>query len=645
MTALLLAIPLAPLSAAALAGSLRGRWRSASGWIALAGITSSVVMLALTAGSAISIRILWLRIADFRLDASLRLDGLSTVVGLLVSGISSLVTLYSIRFMRREEGQGRFFALLSFFAAAMLALVMANSMLLLFASWEAVGLASFALIGFWHRREEPRRAARKAFLMTRAGDMGLLLAWLLGLVTLGTTDIPTFLTAAASGRLPAATATWMALLLFAAAAGKSAQLPLTSWLPDAMAGPTPVSALIHSATMVAAGVYLVLRFFPVFEAAPIALSVVLWVGSATAVLAALAATAQRDIKRILAWSTASQLGEMMLALGLGAPAAAALHLTAHGAFKSSLFLAAGAVDRQAGSRDIRRLGGLASKMPLTAALFTLSALALAGTPPFSGWKSEERILSKAAGAGAGWGAFLLALIFLSGVYIGRAGMSIFGRWRGSADPAGRDPGPLMIVPLAVLAAAAASLGLLFDGPISAILGFGSRSQSLTEGWRLAAPIASLLGLATGVLRVRRAGPVPALGIPDVFTDTLEMVPRFTARGAEMLSAAIDRVERALDSFAQRTVLTARLVAAADERMEQGLDRSTRWLAGVAFSGAIGIDLAERRGFADEADRFARLVLLAGAGTSRLQTGKLYVYTAIVFGWLLLGGLVAVVLWR
>ncbi len=326
----------------------------------------------------------------------LRLDGIAYAAALLVAGISLPVLVYSTAYTAGEEGVPRFFAGMSFFVGAMLTLVLADSLLLLYAAWEWVGLASWLLIGFRFREEEARRAARKAFLVTRIGDSGFLLAWLLVLTTFGSTDLGALLTAAGDG-MPDGLGTLLPLLFFFAAVGKSAQLPLSAWLPPAMAGPTPVSALIHSATMVAAGVFLVLRLWPLFAASPAALQVILWIGGVTALLAALAATVQYDLKRVLAWSTISQLGEMMLALGLGAPLAAAWHLGTHAAFKSTLFLAAGAVEHGGGGRDLRCMGGLAKRLPWSAVAFAVAAVALAGIPPFSGFWSEDAILAAAVG--------------------------------------------------------------------------------------------------------------------------------------------------------------------------------------------------------------------------------------------------------
>ena len=454
----LLAVPLLPLVAAAAALGFGRRLRWGGGELVVGALALSLAGLALLADDT-AISATWFETGGFRLTVGLAATPLTWFVAVVVAGVALGVGMYSLGYMAGRAGRARFFAELGMFVGAMLTLVLSTSLALLFAAWELVGLASFLLIGFDHEAPGVGAAAAKAFLMTRIGDVGLLLGWLLALSTTGTTDIDALVASVGSGRIPAETVTLMALLMLAGAIGKSAQLPLSAWLPDAMVGPTPVSALLHSATMVAAGVFLVLRLHPVFSAAPLALSALFWIGAVTAVAAGLIATAEADLKRVLAWSTCSQLGEMMIALGLGGLRAAALHLAAHAAFKSTLFLAAGVVQERAGTRLLLRLGGLARLLPLAGGAFLIAALALAGVPPLSGYWSEEAVLAVASRSGQGAGVLVVLLVLLGGIYVGRAGSATFlGERRGPLAPCG--PEWTMRIGMGALAIAAAGLGWL-----------------------------------------------------------------------------------------------------------------------------------------------------------------------------------------
>lgn len=473
MSWLLVTVPAAPLAAALLTVLAGRRWARWGGWLAVAGTAVSLVCLLVLGGSPQQISVPWFTLGELELSVGLQLDRLSWPMAVLVSSVCALVNLYSIGYEQEDSHRPRFFSWMSFFAGAMLTLVLAGSFVLWFAAWEAVGLVSWALIGFHHREQAARRAALKAFLLTRIGDFGFLLAWLLVLVITGTTAIDRFLEHVQSGTFSPTTLTLIALLFFVAAVSKSAQLPLSAWLPDAMAGPAPVSALIHSATMVAAGVYLLLRLYPLYEASGIARGVILWTGAATALLAALIATAQSDLKRIFAWSTVSHLGEMMLALGLAGPIAAAFHLTTHAAFKSTLFLAAGAVEQTTGKRELSQLGGVLRKMPWTAGALVLASLAAAGLPPLSGYWSEEAILKAALAAGVGWGVLLLIVIALAGIYLGRAAAALLVRSPNAPGASASRTAWTMLVPLGVLAVAAAAVGYPLKTPLEKWLPFSA----------------------------------------------------------------------------------------------------------------------------------------------------------------------------
>ncbi len=345
----------------------------------------------------------WITAGAFHADVAFRVDALSAVMVLIVTGVGFLIHVYSVGYMAHDESLPRFFAYLNLFMFAMLLLVLADNLLVLFVGWEGVGLCSYLLIGFWYEKDENAAAGKKAFIVNRIGDMGfvlglLLLAW--STAANGTLSLDIAHVEEHAQTLAPDVATAIALLLLVGAAGKSAQLPLYVWLPDAMAGPTPVSALIHAATMVTAGIYMIARLHVVFLASPIALEVVAILGAATALFAATIALVQTDIKKVLAYSTVSQLGFMVLALGVGAFATAIFHLMTHAFFKALLFLGAGSVIHgMSGEQDVREMGGLRRQMPVTWWTFLVGTLAIAGAPGFAGFFSKDEILAHAWGTG------------------------------------------------------------------------------------------------------------------------------------------------------------------------------------------------------------------------------------------------------
>src|SRR5579875_3374789 len=326
----------------------------------------------------------WLKFPNFQFYVGVRVDGLTAVMLVVVTSVSTLVHFYSQGYMEGDPGYGRYYCYLSLFTASMLGLVLASSILMLFAFWELVGLCSFLLIGFWFHKPSAASAAKKAFLTTRVGDVGFMVGILIIWTKTGTFDIAQIQHIAQTGAIGSAALTAFALCVFAGAVGKSAQFPLHIWLPDAMEGPTPVSALIHAATMVAAGVYLVARLFPVFAVASSALHTVAWIGGITAIFAATMGLVNPDIKKVLAYSTISQLGYMMLGLGSGAYVAAIFHLMNHALFKALLFLGSGSVNHATNTFDMRLMGGLRRVIPITFWTFLIASLSLAGLPPFSG---------------------------------------------------------------------------------------------------------------------------------------------------------------------------------------------------------------------------------------------------------------------
>ncbi|MFB3910242.1 MAG: NADH-quinone oxidoreductase subunit L [Candidatus Eisenbacteria bacterium] len=413
----------------------------------------------------------WIDTAGLRAGFDLRLDALSLVMILAVTFVGLLIHLYATRSMEREDGFSRFFAYMNLFVGSMLALVLADDLLLLFLGWEGVGLCSYLLIGFWYREPENGTAAQKAFLVTRIGDAAMAIGLFLLFADLGSLRIPEVLERAAAAWGPGdGRAALAAALLLGGALGKSGQIPLQVWLPDAMAGPTPVSALIHAATMVTAGVYLIARMHLLFALAPAVLFAVAVIGAATALYGSIAAFGQADIKRILAYSTISQIGYMFLALGVGAWTAAIFHLVTHAFFKALLFLAAGAViDATGGEHDIFRMGGLRHRLPKVYALFLIGAASLAALPLVTaGFYSKDRILEAAWTSPAGGiGFYLVGLLtaLLTAIYIFRAVFAVFhGEERAPVehDPhhAPALPAPLMIGSMAVLAFFAIFSGFL-----------------------------------------------------------------------------------------------------------------------------------------------------------------------------------------
>ncbi len=381
----------------------------------LLSLLSSLGLRAAPGGDPYPARVLlaWIQAGDLRADLAFRFDPLAAVMTLVVTGVGLLIHVYSTAYMAHDKGYARYFAALNLFTFSMLVLILASNLVLMFVGWEAVGLCSYLLIGFWFDKPAAAAAGQKAFLVNRIGDAGLLLGILVLLFAAGTAEFSAIAQAVTGGALSRETAAWAALLLFAGAAGKSAQVPLHIWLPDAMEGPTPVSALIHAATMVTAGVYLVARTNALFTFSETAGPVVAAVGAFTAVFAATIALVQNDIKKILAYSTISQLGYMFLGCGVGAYAAGVFHLVTHAFFKSLLFLAAGSVIHAlSGEQDIRRMGGLRKRLPRTYPSFLIGAMAIAGIPFLSGFFSKDAILAAAHAGGHRllWAAGLLGAV-------------------------------------------------------------------------------------------------------------------------------------------------------------------------------------------------------------------------------------------
>ncbi len=438
----------------------RGAGYLASAMVGLSFAGAVVLFVALLGREEVNRQVIrplfdWITVGDFRIQVRLLLDPLSAVMAMVVSGVSFVIHIYSIGYMAEDERFVRYFVYLNLFVFAMLTLVLSENLLVTYVGWEGVGLCSYLLIGFWFERKSAADAGKKAFLVNRVGDVGFALGLMLIFVTFGSLSMQTVLehgpgTAPASG-----VATAIALLLLVGAVGKSAQIPLYVWLPDAMEGPTPVSALIHAATMVTAGVYMVARTHVLFQLSHTALTWVAVIGGVTAFFAATMALVQHDLKRVLAYSTISQLGYMFLGVGVGAYAAGIFHLTTHAFFKALLFLAAGSVMHAlAGELDIRKMGGLKGKIPVTFWTFLIAALAIAGFPGLAGFFSKDEIL---------WRTFLEAKVLwalalltagLTAFYIFRLVFSVFyGQPRMDKKVAAHvhESPKMMTIPMMVLA--------------------------------------------------------------------------------------------------------------------------------------------------------------------------------------------------
>ncbi|GAA1716072.1 NADH-quinone oxidoreductase subunit L [Isoptericola hypogeus] len=629
----LVATPLAGAVVLLLAGRRTNRWGHWLGVLASAAtFVVGLVMLLDMLGTPAEERVVqqtvgtWIDAGPLHVDLGFQVDPLSMTFVMLVTFVGTLIHVYSVAYMDHDVDRRRFFAYLNLFVAAMLLLVLADSYLLLFVGWEGVGLASFLLIGFWDRKRENAVAGTKAFVMNRVGDMGLIVAMMLLLATFGSLDFATVLPAAgeAGSAVGEPTMTAIGLMLLLAACGKSAQLPLQAWLGDAMAGPTPVSALIHAATMVTAGVYLLVRSGPLLEAAPDAQLVVAIVGALTLLFGAVVGTAKDDIKKALAASTMSQIGYMMLAAGLGPVgyAFAIFHLLTHGFFKAGLFLGAGSV-MHAMDDDVnmRRFGGLARLLPVTAITMGLGWLAILGVPPFSGFWSKDKII-EAAFVGEGWRPWVFGLAALLGAgitayYMSRLFFMTFaGRRRWSPDPDQGDAGAvvrhpheapaLMTWPMIVLAAGSVALGgLLAIGDrfvtwLEPVTGHVEHHEPVLPVWLLVT-LTLLLVLAGAALAFRQFAVAP--------------VPVEPPRSTALVRAA--RVDLHQDDVNEALVM----------RPGQYLTRA------LVYSDRAAVDA----GWLGLAGGIGRL----GTRLRRLQNGYVRSYAATMLGGL---GVVALVVW-
>jgi len=556
--------------------------------------------------------------ADLSIPVGMTVDGLAAVLLVVVTTISLLVQVYSVSYMRGDERYTIFFSFLSLFTAGMLIVVLADNLMLLLVGWEIMGVCSYFLIGHYWEDHANARAAVKAFLTTRVGDIGFMLGILVFFWAARSFEIDAIIEGVETGRISSTTVTLGAVLLFCGAIGKSGQFPLHTWLPDAMAGPTPVSALIHAATMVAAGVFLVARMYPVFAASATALNEIAVIASVTMLIAALLALVQDDIKRVLAYSTVSQLAYMMAGLGVGGYTAGVFHLFTHAFFKALLFLAAGSIIHAVHSNNMSEMGGLRRVMPWTFWTFTVGALALAGIFPLAGFWSKDEILTDAYNAGFGTPAEEFAgspgvarIVFVVGVttafltafYVARMLWLTFGAaYRGQGRP--HEPDAVMLGPLVVLAAGAALAGFA-GSPWIGSNNFAAWIQTPllpAEGaahvnWGLAAGTTAigLLGIALGAALYRRGLPEQEYlaRVPLVykvlerkfFLDDLYEQGIVRAVTGALAPATYWFDQRVVDGVVNGTGLGTRRLARGLRYVQSG---QAQWYAAALFVGVVGL---------------------------------------------------------
>jgi len=625
-------IPLLPALAFAVLAPLPRAWRNRLVPVSVAAVVASlglsVAAFAATwpggheAHAATAFEAVFAHVGGAELAFRLVVDPVSALMALVVTLVGTAVQVYSVGYMHREERIGWYFAVLSLFTAAMLALVLADSFLQLYMAWEVMGLCSYLLIGFWHQQPGPRAASIKAFLTTRVGDVGFALGLLVMYATVGSFDFAAVLHEHAWE--PAA-ATAVALLLLFGAMGKSAQLPLHVWLPDAMAGPTPASALIHAATMVAAGVYLVGRAMPIFEASGVALTVTLVVGALTALTGGLLATVQHDVKKVLAYSTISQLGYMFVALGAGGFVAGMYHLVTHAFFKSLLFLGAGVIIHAAHTQDMREMGGLAKRMPVTTAAFGAGALALAGVPPMAGFFSKDEILTVLVHEHQYAAlAIALAAAFVTAFYVARLFFRVF-----TGPPQTehlKEAHVEMLAPMVVLAA------------ITTVVGFAGPALGEFLGHEIPWPEPGVAALSVGVAAAGLAAGWWVYGRRTVVLNTRPLKERFgvlyTALSLKLyFDLTYDNF--VVKPYARLAAWLARFdlgvidgVVNGAGRLWQALSAAGSWFDTRAVDGAV--------------NGAAAAVVASGERVRAIQVGRVQAYQALMFGAIVLVMLLLVV---
>ena len=554
----------------------------------------------------------WATVGESAFGISFYFDRLSAVMTLIVTGVGSLIHIYSIGYMHQDKSYARYFAYLNLFLFFMLLLVLGKTLLVLFVGWEGVGLASYLLIGFWFEDMEKARAGKKAFIANRIGDAGFLLGMFVLYSTLGTLEMDRINAAFSTSPLPAVSASLIGVLLFIGATGKSAQIPLYVWLPDAMAGPTPVSALIHAATMVTAGVYMIARLAPIYMHAPEASELVAVVGALTALFAATIAITQTDIKKVLAYSTVSQLGFMFVALGVGAYGVAVFHVYTHAFFKACLFLGAGSVIHAlSGEQDIRKMGGLARKIPITFVTVAIATAAIAGIPPLAGFFSKDEILwfafaSERGGSTLLWMVMSLTALMTAFYMFRLLWLTFFGRSRMDHEVEHHvHESPLSMTSVLAILAVLSAIGGFFSVPhfLEPQLPLPAVPDSLHHYEKLLVGIAVAIGLAG------------LAGAAYVYGGT----------GA--------RAERLLSRFAgvHRVLYDKYYV---DELYDAVIAKPLLWISDRVF-----LRIGDRALIDGTLNGMAALAQRAAGLLGRVQTGSLHFYAFLV-----LTGMVAVVIW-
>lgn len=626
-------IPLFPLAAFGFQtffGKRLGERTSLIGIVAmgLAFLYSTLVLVQVLKGASIELAVPWARTGDIEISMGFRIANLEAALLFVVSFVAWMVQIYSAGYMHGDPRFNRFFAIVNLFTAGMLALLIADNFILFMISWEIMGLCSYLLIGHWFEDPNNAKAAMKAFMTTRLGDVGLLLGiWALFSRT-GSFNFNEIFHAAESGALTPEFLTVAGILLLLGTVGKSAQVPLHVWLPDAMAGPTPVSALIHAATMVAAGVFLVARAYPIFHLSTSALAVVAFVGAITALLGATIATVAEDIKKVLAYSTVSQLGYMVFGLGVGGFTAGLFHLMTHAFFKGLLFLGSGSVIHAAHTQNMHEMGGLFRKMKITAVTFIIGSLALAGIPPFSGFFSKDEILLEAYYSDYPiifWMGVVAA--FLTAYYMTRAvWLTFFGKPRDHHKYEHAHESPwVMTLPLVILAVPATLAGLAGSGAtnhfIQEFITFGEHHAEPSSFVQMVALGAAVSGILVGYLvyglqvfskrtLIRAAGPIYALFKNKWYFD--EVYQATVVNGGLLLS-------NVLGLF--------------DKYVVDGIVNATGYLTVKVseFSGAFDWGIIDGM-----VNGVASTVAYGGSLARRLVTGYVQTYVMVLFATAILG---------
>ena len=643
--------PLFPLIVSAAVGC--GILRRRSSVFAIAALATAlaicaVALFAVATGVQLVVAVPWLAVGGRTLSLAVMLDPLAAVIATVVTLVALVVFVYAAFYMADDPRSARFFGVMSLFVGAMLVLTLAADLITLFIAWEIIGVCSYLLIGFWYERPDVPQAATQALLVTRIADMALLAGIVLLIQATGTARIDAILQAIASGSVRPPALSTIASLLFIGAAGKSAQVPFHGWLPDAMLGPTPVSALLHSATMVAAGVFFVARLFPLFLAAPGVLAFVGWTGAITAVAGGIAALAQTDLKRLLAYSTLSQLGLMFVGLGAGSLIAGVLLLVAQALYKATLFLVAGAIEHAIGSRELQTMRAIGWRLPLVGAAFALAVAALAGLPITLASPPKDPVLAAALIAGSPLFALTVLASFVTALYSARMFAVLFVERRTSAAQPVRAVATGLAVPTFAMALLL-WIGLLADAHIA-----GRPLSSLLGGLAPASVVTDTIALATAIVAVA-IGVVAFRSNPFLLSDAMRhsLAERLDIRRAyRVIAAAALAMSRFLDHI-ERDVfdaLTARIV----ECMREAVRRASR-IDRRRFDALAVLSARTTRGLihiAERSDR-CRVDSAVAAGAARLlaiaegmravQTGQVgnYLLMLVVGGACVAGVLAAV----